>query len=494
MISKSNYVNGLRCQKLLWLNIHKRKLQKEASAQDQARFDTGNEVGRLATQLFPGGIEIELDLRDISAMVEKTKELIADGVETIYEATFDAHDARAMVDILHKTPEGWDIYEVKSSTSVKPTYYDDASIQWFILNTIPEIKLNKIYIVHLNNQYERDGELDINEIFTKVDLTETVKEKQEEVAVNLEVFINIENGDEPLVEIGTQCNKLNECSFKETYCWQHIPKPSIFDVSSISAKKKFELYKENIIEITDVPNAMELSEKQNKIVSSYINKEVFIDKEAIQDFLDTIEYPISFFDFETFSDAIPRFNKQKPYQAIPSQYSLHIVETSGEMTHKEFLGDENSDPREELVKRMLSDLPTAGSIVAANSSYEKGIIKELAKRFPSLGTELMALTERLIDIQVPFKKYHYCHPDFLGRYSMKVVVPALFPGEPELDYTQFDIQGGGDAMNAFANLHNVTDKDERDKIRESLLGYCKIDTLGMVKIFEWLRVVMGNDG
>ena len=177
MISKSKYVQGIKCQKALWLSIHKPELQNEITSSTQARFDAGHEVGELATQLYPGGKKIEYDPRNnFSKMLEKTSQLIADGEDTIYEATFSAKGALAMVDIMHKTSEGWDIFEVKSSGSVKDRYYHDAAVQWFILNAQPEIKINRIYIVHLNKGYSRKGDLDFEQLYTKQEVTEEIKE------------------------------------------------------------------------------------------------------------------------------------------------------------------------------------------------------------------------------------------------------------------------------------------------------------------------------
>ena len=166
---------------------------------------------------------------------------------------------------------------------------------------------------------------------------------------------------------------------------------------------------------------------------------------------------------------------------------MHIEQVSGEVTHKEFLGDEYSDPRELLIQSMLRDLPETGSIMAFNQSFEIARIKELANDFPEYKVPLLALISRFVDLIVPFRNLGYYHPEFHGSFSIKSVLPAMFPDEPDLDYKSLSIQNGGVAMDTFANLSRLKNESERLEIREALLAYCKLDTWAMVKIYRALK-------
>lgn len=252
--------------------------------------------------------------------------------------------------------------------------------------------------------------------------------------------------------------------------------------------KKLELYKKGIVSYDDIiAQEIPLNETQTLQVEAYQNGTVTIDKPTIKAFLDQITYPINFFDFETFQDAIPRFDNQRPYQQIPFQYSLHILHEDGTLEHKAFLGDENEDPREPLVKQMLTDITPTGSIIAYNQSFEIGRIKDLALFAPQYAKALLALNDRFSDLIVPFREKGYYHPDFNGSFSIKAVLPALFPDDPELDYKKLgSVQNGGDAMDTFARLHLLKDQSMREQIRQDLLDYCRLDTLAMVKIWEKL--------
>ncbi len=490
-LSKSQYIRGLQCHKSLWLYKHKPELREKPDARAESLFNTGYKVGDLAKELFPNGAEIEFDENDFEGMIKKTKELIANGVKVIYEATFKEKGIFAMADILVKNGDIWDMYEVKASTSVKEYQLNDASIQWYALSDA--IKLNQAYIVHIDNSYVRKGELDINKLFAIEDVTDEVLNKQDDIPKQLSQMDKMLRGKMPDIDIGLHCSDPFECDFWK-FCWQDIPNPSVFNLYRMNGSKKFELYSDGIISYDDIiSHNISLNDTQKLQVKAYESGKVTTDKKIIKEFLETIKYSINFFDFETFQEAIPRFDDQRPYQQIPFQYSLHILHEDGTLQHKEFLGDENSDPRMELIKQMLNDITPTGSIVAYNQSFEISRIKELANFAPRYEKELLSLIGRFVDLIVPFRAKGYYHPNFNGSFSIKAVLPAMFPNDDELDYKKLgSVQNGGDAMDTFANLYLLKDKSKRDEIRKDLLAYCRLDTLAMVRIWEKLRKIIDN--
>ena len=486
-LSKSQYIKGLQCHKYLWLYKHRPELREAADEAQESLFAAGIGIGELAQDLFPGGVEIVFEENNFSGMLEKTKRLIESGTDIIYEATFSEGGVFAMTDILVRNGDAWDMYEVKGSTKVKSVHVDDASVQWFSLSSV--IRLNRAFIVHIDNTYSRNGDLEINKLFAVEDVTDMVLHKQDEVKAALKQMCAMLSGDIPDIGIGGHCSDPYGCDF-HNHCWAHVPTPSVFDLYRMWYSKKMELYHEDIISYDDIENnGITLNEMQSLQVRSHRTREVLMDREAIRAFLSTIEYPISFFDFETFQNAVPRFDNQRPYQKMPFQYSLHIVREDGTMEHKEFLGDEHSDPRREVALKMLEDLPAHGSIIAYNMGFEQGQIRNLAAASPDLSNELLALNDRFVDLIVPFRSRAYYHPDFGGSFSIKSVLPAMFPDDEELDYKKLDIQNGGMAMDTFANLHLLKDPDERETIRKALLAYCRLDTLAMVRIWEKLQEI-----
>ncbi|MCF6244176.1 MAG: DUF2779 domain-containing protein [Sulfurovum sp.] len=485
-ISKSQYVRGLQCHKSLWLYKNNPELREQPNHSQESLFETGHKVGDLAKDLFPNGEEIEFDSNNFDGMIRKTKELISDGTKVIYEATFKEDGIFAMADILVRNKDGsYNMYEVKASTQVKITHIEDISIQWHALSKT--IKLNHAYIVHINNEYTREGALDIDSLFSIKNVTEFIMTNQDEVAPQLLEMEEMLNNTIPDIDIGKHCSDPYDCDFR-SHCWKHIPKEnSVFDIA-YAAGKQWTLYYQGIFSIDDVPKDFALGKNATLQIEHHKSQEIKIDKPKIKEFLDTIEYPINFFDFETFQNAIPRFDKQRPYAQMPFQYSLHIIHEDGTLEHKEFLGDENADPRESLAKQMLEDITATGSIVAYSQGFEKGKIRDLAELLPTIKDDLLALNERFVDIAHPFQKKHYYHPKFKGKYSIKIVLPTLFPNDDELDYKKLgSIQNGADAMDTFANLHLLKDKTKVEEIKKDLLAYCHLDTLAMVRLWEHLK-------
>ena len=264
-----------------------------------------------------------------------------------------------------------------------------------------------------------------------------------------------------------------------------------------SVLTKLRLYKEKIVGIENIPE--ELAAKRNIWKVQKENKE-FIDKKVIKDFIQSLSYPLSFLDFETFSEAVPSYYKQTPYQNIPFQYSLHILEKNGSLTHKEFLCTENKDPRPGLINSLINDLPSEGKIIAFNDKFEKSVIKELLNFQSDFQPgksdkfdKLLSLNPRFIDLIIPFKKVGFYLPKMNGSFSLKSVLPAMFPNDLELDYKNMEIHNGLLAMDGYfrikelrLNNDNLDTSEEIEKIKNNLLKYCKLDTFAMVKILQKL--------
>jgi len=469
--------------KSLWLLKNRPELRTPPDERLQSIFDTGTEVGILAQQLYPNGTEIIFDYKKINENIKITKQLIKKGVKTIYEATFLYDDVLVMVDILHFGNNGWELYEVKSSTSLKSVNENDISIQYYVLEG-SGIKLDKVSLVHINNKYCRNGDLDVRELFKKVDLTENVISNQELVATEIDEMKNKtgKGQPEPSIDIGLHCYDPYECDFKN-YCWKHIPEKSVFTLSGMRKKKKFELYNNNILSFSDIPDGYSLTNAQQIQVQAELQGSDFIDIEEIKQFLETLIEPIGFLDFETFQQAVPDFNNQLPYEQVPFQYSLHILKNN-KLKHYEFLGKPGKDPRKKFISQLLNDTEHLETILVYNMGFEKRILNSLAKTFPIYSSELESITSRMSDLMIPFRSKAYYMASMEGSYSIKKVLPALVP---ELSYDGMDIGDGMAAMRSYGSLANMTDNKKIEDIKKALLEYCCLDTLAMVKILDKLK-------
>lgn len=481
-LSKSLFTRGLQCHKSLWLYKHKPEIRTKPDASLQARFDMGTEVGILAQEIFPGGHGLNYE-NGFSRNIEKTKEFLAAGVKTIYEATFRHDDILVMVDILHKGPGGWEMYEVKSSTETKDIFINDTAIQYYVAKGAG-LDIAEVFLIHLDNQYTRTGDLDLHGLFTIDDVTGFTVSRQAGIPDQLAAMRDTLAGEEPQIDIGPYCTDPYECDFR-SYCWQHIPECSIFDINNLRINRKFALYYGGALRFADIPANFKLSEKMQLQVDAELTGREFINKERIREFLGAITEPIGFMDFETYQEAVPSFDNQRPYQMIPFQYSLHIYE-KGERTHHEFLGTPGVDPRKKFIEQLILNTEPCSTILVYNQSFEISRLKELAQIFPQYADNIAAIVERVVDLMTPFRQKDYYVKEMCGSHSIKYVLPALVPG---LGYDDLAINDGEMAMLAYTKLSKTNNMFETADIRKNLLEYCKLDTLGMVRIWEKLRQI-----
>jgi CRISPR/Cas system-associated exonuclease Cas4 (RecB family) len=483
MLSKSKYVAGLQCHLRFWQKCYNPDLASEISPVQQAIFDTGHRVGELATQLYPDGVLIEEDHLHHNEAVKTTLAAMEDPkVKAICEAGFLYDGVRVRADILQRLENGkWNLIEVKSSTSVKEVHYPDVAIQYYVLKGAG-LDIDRVLLMHLNNQYVYDGKkLDLKGLFSSSDLTEKTLEYQEEVPEILaELKDMLANSDPPAMIPSRNCNKPYGCDFFE-YCTKDMPEHWVMQLSGIVQNKIDVLAGMGIDDIGDIPEEFPLTAIQERIRACVANNEEYIAGE-LKDRLEDVEYPIHFLDFETLGLAIPRYAGTRPYQGIPFQWSDHILHKNGKIEHREYLCEEDKDPREELAVKLLDALGTKGSIFMY-TGFEKDVIKWLAKDLPKYSKPLLVSLDRLVDLHKIIKDNYY-RPEFHGSFSLKSVLPAILP---DMSYENLAVQEGQEAgIQYLRMLDPSTAPEEKQNIKNDLLKYCGHDTLAMVKIREKL--------
>ena len=462
-LSKSTFLKGLQCEKALYFHKHHYNLKDEITKAQQAIFDQGNLVGELAHQLFPGGINCQPELfYEYNKALANTRQALDDGRPVIYEAAFFFNGVFVYADILVEDQEGWKVYEVKSSTNVKEVNIQDTALQSYIIEQ-NGIELKDVCIVHLDNTYERDGEIEVEELFIKTSVLAKVKTLLPRIPKEIErlkTVIDLETLPEK--SIGAHCLSPYNCDFMGQ-CWGHIPEDAVFDVGNLRTKKKFELYDQGVILIKDIPDEFDLSDKQRMQVEGVKNNTSYVDSIQINQFLDDLRGPLYFLDFETMRSGVPIFDHTRPYQQIPFQYSLH-VQDADEIKHFEFLAEtDGTDPRISFIKQLILDCGSEGDILVYNISFEQNIIEELIQAFPDYLVPLEGIRRRLKDLMKPFQKGWYYTPKMKGSHSIKQVLPALVPG---LSHQELEISEGGTAsstlpqwqMEVFMGTLNRIDK------------------------------------
>ncbi|MBW2428858.1 MAG: DUF2779 domain-containing protein, partial [Deltaproteobacteria bacterium] len=449
----------------------------------QAIFDAGHEVGELATRLFPGGILIDAPYYLHEQAIKSTLEAMQDpDVSAVYEAAFAYDGVRIRVDVLERLDDGaWNLVEVKSSTSVKEVYYPDVAVQYYVLEGCGQ-KVNRAGILHINNEYVYDGQnLDLESLFSFGDLTDPTISMQAEIPGLLEELKGMLAGDgAPEIRPSRHCHKPYDCEFWD-HCTKDTPEFWVYNINGIGQDKLDELADKGIQAIGDIPETFALSEIQDRIRVAVTDQQEYISDQLEAELMD-MAYPIHFLDFETIGPALPRYAETRPYQTIPFQWSNHILYEDGKLDHREYLCNEDKDPREEFTQTLIKALGTEGSIVIY-TSYETGVLNSLIKHFPQYANELQAIIDRFVDLYAIIKRNYY-HPKFYGSFSLKYVLPALVP---EMSYENLSIQDGMQAsLDYLRMIHSETPGDVKAAIREDLLIYCGQDTLAMVKIRDAL--------
>ncbi len=473
LLTKSKYLTGMQCPKLLWITFHQPEKIPEVDASTQYRFDQGHLVGELAKKLYPGGIDIPTDFK---SNLDKTKELLKQN-KPLFEAGVLVEETFARADVLVPVKDGtWDIVEVKSSTSVKDENIHDISFQKFIYEK-SGLKIRKCSLLHINNEYVKKGEIDPKQLFALEDISKEVDEAIVGIQERIDGMLKIIHSDKmPNIKISHSCHAPYPCLVDE--CWKFLPEHNVFDLYRVG-KKAFDLVENGILALEDVPDDFKVTDIQTIQLKCSKTKCPHINKAEIKKFLDSLQESVHFLDFETFATAIPLFDGTKPYQAIPFQFSLHV-----DNKHHSFLASSKDDPRREFLSALKKVIGDKGSIVVYNQSFEQGRLKELAEAFPEEKKWIDLVIARMVDLLIPFRSFHYYHPQQKGSASIKEVLPAL-TGK---SYSEMEIEDGGTASLSFLTMvqEDIT-KAEKLKIRKDLEDYCGLDTEGMVWIIEKLK-------
>lgn len=473
-LTKSKYMKGEQCQRLLW--FADRKQLPEVSLADQHKFDQGHDFEKYVYLLFPDAVDLS-EFRG-KENAEKTQEAVKEK-KTIFEAGVQFEKLSIRTDIIESEGDSWNLYEIKSTTKVKKQHIPDLAFQKYVLEKAG-LKINKCFVLFLNKEYVKNGEINAKELVSKEDVTEQVG-LVKNIEENAKKYLNtLKEDDEPPITISVNCNKPYECPLKER-CWGTLPTNNVLHLTNWRQYWKF--FHQGIIDIKDIPKETELKPKDEAIRNAVLKCQVVVSEEHIKDFLNTLHYPLYHFDFETFDTAVPIYDKSRPYQKIPFQYSLHIQHEDGKLEHFEYLASGEENPRLKLLEQLKNEIEGTGSVVVFNKSFEIGVLAKLAEDFPEHKEWIQKVLERIIDLAFPFQNFYYYCPTQKGRYSIKKVLPAI-TGK---GYDNLEINNGGDASIMYFNSHIKNKEEVRDKLRQDLLNYCGLDTEGMVWIVDELN-------
>ncbi|PIR03780.1 MAG: hypothetical protein COV59_03855 [Candidatus Magasanikbacteria bacterium CG11_big_fil_rev_8_21_14_0_20_39_34] len=491
-ITKTDYLEYLFCKKNFWLKKHKPELFEdiELSEFEKKIVEEGNIADETARHLFPEGVLVTTHEQEA---LEDTNQYIDTHEKVIFQGAFfvDSFLIRADVIVWDEILGGWELYEVKATTKVKReqlhSHIKDIAFQKEVL-TRSGLSVVKSCIIHLNGEYKRRKDISWRDVFVIEDVTDEVKEVVDEVSMEMDEMKKAMNMPE-----GSGCaciyrGRSNQCT---TFAYSNpkVPEYSIHDLHRIGlSKKKLEAWvDEGVFALEDIPNTSILNDKQALQVQTYLSGEPFIDRDKIRKEIESLEYPLYFFDYEGYGTAIPEFQGYGTFEQVPFQYSLHIMHENGEIEHREHLvRQKRSDIAGSLVKQLAEDIGPKGSIISWHKSYEVGRNNTLARIYPSHTHFFEDMNDRMFDLESIFLNQLYVHPDFKGKTSIKKILPVLVP---ELTYDKLSVKAGDQAMERWEYMLSEECEDE-EAIYHDLLEYCKQDTWAMVKIYEELLALL----
>jgi hypothetical protein len=482
MLTKSNYLGYRQCPKRLWLEKHRKELMPPVPPDTQKMFGEGHAVEAFALQLFPGYVDAsDPGFREA---INKTQRLVSEAAAVIYQPTFSVSRLFCRSDVIVRQGEAWDLYEIKSSTQVKDEHLLDLAFQYQVLN-LAGLKVGRVFVIHINREYVRAGEIDPEQLLTTVEVSQEVGELVAEVNGEIPDALAVaDQREEPEVLILNQCRRPYECPFID-YCWQDMPELSVYQLG-LNDQKLLPFVQAGQIAISDVPESAVTVERKQPFYRAAVTGKTQINQEAIQAWLDQLEYPLHYLDYETFATAMPLFDGYSPYQQMVFQQSVHVqAAPDAPLEHFEYLHQDLTDPAAAVVDSLKQAIGPQGSVLVWYRTFESGRNEELARHCPESADFLHSLNARMLDLMDPFWRGDYADPKFGGRASIKKVLPVLVP---ELSYDDLEIGHGGLATVEWRRMvDSATDPAEAAKIAKQLLIYCGQDTLAMVRILEVLQ-------
>ena len=502
-ISKSNYIEFLVHPAYLWLKKYDKSKLPPIDEATQDIFDAGNLFESYVEELFPDATKIGFDIKDFdtyNSMPGRTQEAIDSGANVVLQGRLEANNTTCIFDVLKRVDGNtFDLIEIKSSSSAKPEHSYDLAFQKEVLEGAG-LEIRNTSVIHYNSDYVRQGEIDVEELTIETDITEDVNSLQEVTREQIKEAFHVLDLPKCPDLSPRYINNLQVVGTKWKDYWMEVYFYINKDISDSSIYKLCRLDPDligtledmEIKDIKDIPEDIEnLHPKQLTQIQTTKTGERIIDKEKIKDFIDSFEYPLYFFDYETLASVIPMFDGMKPYQGYPFQYSLHILDSpDAELRHEEYLHAEKSNPMPQLVEKMKKDFGDKGTILTWNMSYEKKCNERMAEIYPEHSKFLLELNERIDDLMIPFFQQWFIDKDFFGSASVKYVLPVMVP---ELSYKDLDVSDGMKARRTWTQTV-LEDKNtwNKEEILKNLSDYCTLDTYAMVLIYNYLTNIINE--
>ncbi len=518
LLTKTDFILYRECDKNVWIKWHKPDEYKNfpVSEFEVSLGEMGLEVEKEAQKRFPGGFSIG---RRSEGAQELTKKLIKEHTKIIFQAVFSTEKYLAATDVLkwNEKANAYDIYEIKMSstkevddeetddgkpkkinTSRELQYEYDLAFQTNVAK-LCGVNFNKKYLLRLNKEYIKKGELDPVQLFAETDKTEAINDAFQSATLAEMEGAHLYLSNDKMPAGNCKCYYKGRSRHCTTFSLSNpkVPDYSVHDLNRIGSSKPFlkDLLDRPvpILKIDDVPEH-EIPKpsktkdgkpgKPRKLnqVRVYKSEEPIVDYVAIKQELDSLTFPLYFLDYETYPTALPIFDGYHPYQHIVFQYSLHILRSKDSIPEHEECLILDGDPVERIATSLRKHIGNVGSIISW-SKFENTCNRKLKSLVPSQSEFLEGVIKRTYDLRDIVENQYYVHHGFQGSSSIKEVQSVL---AKKLNYKKLAIQNGMGAIEAYRQIFEgeVTGKDIEEK-RKQMLEYCGYDTEVMYIIWKF---------
>jgi hypothetical protein len=485
VLTKSNYLLGLQCSKLLHVKVHDKGRIPEPDDMAMYRFRTGDVTEELAKTLFPDGIDMRRD--DFLENLEVTKQSLELGVP-LFEPGFKFDQLFSRGDVLVPVEDGaWDIVEMKSATKVKEVNLHDVSFQKVVYERCG-LKIRKCFLMYINKEYSRKGEIEPKGLFKMTDITEEVKSIGEGIEGRISAMLEvINNPAEPSFEIGKHCKSPYECPLKKE-CWADLPGGNILEYYKSYPIQCFQLGDSGRVLIDKIPDFY--SDNYNPYPKQIVAKREgqAFEKRVLSGFFNGLEYPLYFLDIKAVNPAIPSYNGMKPYQKFPFIFYIKKQDGPGsKIEDVSFLADGKVDPRYIFLKILKDALKDTGTILVYDKTKESSILKGLAWNYPDFKSWIQGgVLNRIQDLWGVFENFHYFDIEGVLENTIKYNIPKI---TKTLSHDELEIKNGEYSGLLFEKmaLDESISLEEKKRIRMELRKLARANVDSMVYIVDVLR-------
>ena len=405
-------------------------LRDKLSIEQRAKFQRGTDVGILAHEYFPGGIDMSpASPSQFPKKVQETWDNLSNPeINVMYEAVFQYNDTLIMLDMLARDGDKWLAVEVKSSMALSDTYYNDAALQYYVLHGC-QVPLSDFKLMYINGDYERNGSIDVKQLFKLESVIEFVKERETYVAQNVDRLKNVTAlPHAPLVNIGTQCHNPYTCDYLG-HCWKHIPKDSFLYTTALDESQLFSLYFNGTNSNQKLLAQLEPNSLETHQIEALQNGTYYVDFKTLFSLASNPKpRSTAYLNLLLYRPAVPEIDGTKPYQEMILAFALQGENETGEC----YIWDcfEDHSKWKESIDILIDKLSHYEQIVCYTpQNLSTTLLRHEIIRNKEVGYRIFNLFDVL-------QQSHFYHPYIKAGFTLQHIAEAFFPKEKLFEHSR----------------------------------------------------------